>query len=180
MDKERIFKKMKTWNMILIIVGIIAILFSVYGLISDLTTDWDEYVVSMKQLYEQAGLSTTSLSVEAFKPSAFKIVQEVISLLIMVYIVLVAVKNNTKINNKESINTLPYILKLILFVFTFVISVIISSGFLDMLPKEASGAMMFIVIFLSILFVIYFIFALLPSIRLLMLSNKLNKLEEEN
>lgn len=190
MTKEKIFKKMKTWNNIFVVYGIITTIFSLFGLVKIFTTDWESVVEIQKQSNEVLGISSAGLTVDSIKPSTFMTVVSIIIIGVTIYTIYMAIKNKENIQNKEKVNNLPYIIYLILLVYGVISSFVNSKANFSSLTSMSAGlnsmpegglptiAIVIIVIMIGIIGLMAFL-NIAPSVKMLRLNKKIDKLEED-
>lgn len=190
MTKEKIFKKMKTWNNIFVVYGIITTIFSVLGLMKIFTTDWESVLEIQKQSNEALGISSAGLTIESIKPSTFMTVMSILVILVTIYTIYMAIKNKENISNEQKVNNLPYIIYLILLVYGFISSFInsktnlspitsMTSSMTSMpegIPTVAVVILVFIIVFAGLLLFLN----IAPSVKMLRLNKKLDKLNDDN
>ncbi len=181
MKRDEIYKKMGFWNGFYLVIGVIGLLFSIYNIVDTFITKNTE-----KKL-EKFGLDPAE-----FGTTTFDKVILVIVTIISIYCVVMAFKNRGKIIEKLKVDVLPYILTLLLAAFNFVRGIIQQTNTKQMpeLNNEVNKAIegvdqnaLMAGVAIGIVFVVIaLILELLPSIRMLMLNSKLNKLpvEEES
>lgn len=190
MTREKIFKKMKTWNNIFVVYGIITTIFSLFGLVKIFTTDWESVVEIQKQSNEVLGISSAGLTVDSIKPSAFMTVVSIIIIGVTIYTIYMAIKNKENIKNKEKVNNLPYIIYLILLVYGIISSFVNSkanfspmasmSAGLNSMPEGGLPSIAIAIIIIIIVFVGLMVFLnIAPSIKMLRLNKKIDKLEDD-
>lgn len=190
MTREKIFKKMKTWNNIFVVYGIITTIFSLFGLVKIFTTDWESVVEIQKQSNEVLGISSAGLTVDSIKPSTFMTVVSIIIIGVTIYTIYMAIKNKENIKNKEKVNNLPYIIYLILLVYGIISSFVNSkanfspmasmSAGLNSMPEGGLPSIAIAIIIIIIVFVGLMVFLnIAPSIKMLRLNKKIDKLEDD-
>lgn len=190
MTREKIFKKMKTWNNVFVVYGIITTIFSLFGLVKIFTTDWESVVEIQKQSNEVLGISSAGLTVDSIKPSTFMTVVSIIIIGVTIYTIYMAIKNKENIQNKEKVNNLPYIIYLILLVYGVISSFVNSKANFSPLTSMSAGlnsmpegglptiAIVIMVIIIGIIGLMAFL-NIAPSVKMLRLNKKIDKLEED-
>lgn len=190
MTREKIFKKMKTWNNVFVVYGIITTIFSLFGLVKIFTTDWESVVEIQKQSNEVLGIRSAGLTVDSIKPSTFMTVVSIIIIGVTIYTIYMAIKNKENIQNKEKVNNLPYIIYLILLVYGVISSFVNSKANFSSLTSMSAGlnsmpegglptiAIVIIVIMIGIIGLMAFL-NIAPSVKMLRLNKKIDKLEED-
>lgn len=190
MTREKIFKKMKTWNNVFVVYGIITTIFSLFGLVKIFTTDWESVVEIQKQSNEVLGISSAGLTVDSIKPSTFMTVVSIIIIGVTIYTIYMAIKNKENIQNKEKVNNLPYIIYLILLVYGVISSFVNSKANFSPMASMSAGlnsmpegglptiAIVIMVIIIGIIGLMAFL-NIAPSVKMLRLNKKIDKLEED-
>lgn len=176
MNKEKIFKKISSWNTFFIVFGILSALMGLYNLYGNIT--WDS--------------KYANTDMESLKPATITVVISAIITLVTIYTIILAIKNRTKISDKMAINTMPYIITLLVQVYSIVTGIVTMfltkdnvSGMMNMAMESVDGmegmegffATMMIVTF-GIVAITYFL-GIFPSIRILLLNKKAGKINEE-
>ena len=161
MLKESLFRKMKTWNTVTIILKIISVIFGIIGVGSLL------FIGNSPDLLDELG--KMGLDTSIYQLDAISLTITSVIIIIQVVIVVMAIMNAKKIKNMEQINNLPYILILIIQAYSIIDTVIsLISGI------EAS----ILVTIISTL--IGTLISVGPAVMVLLKNKEIGKLEEEN
>ncbi|MDL2310770.1 hypothetical protein LJC13_02185 [Peptostreptococcaceae bacterium OttesenSCG-928-C18] len=168
MLREQIFRKMKTWNTVFIVFGIIGLAFSVFGLVSGAILIPDYFSINM-----------------------IETVISLVMLVVTIYTVVVAIKNNKIIAEEKEVNVIPYILTLMMQAYSIVMGVVsifngsieanLSMNGLDNVSTADTKMLLTIGMITAVVtLAISALVGILPSLRVLMLNGKAKKIEEVN
>lgn len=181
MYSDKIYKKISSWNTFYIIFGILSSLMGAYGLYGNLT--WK----STYEKYKDMGV-LDGVSMENYKPNIFNVVISAIVLVITIYTIVLAIKNRKNIRDKIQLNILPYIITLILQVYsiiTAVITMIFTKGITGDISANlenvegAGGFFAITMIVTYLMMAIMYTLGILPSVRIIMLNKKTKNIIEE-
>ncbi|QQK07345.1 hypothetical protein [Miniphocaeibacter halophilus] len=161
MDKERLFKRAKGWNTFIIVIKIITVIFTVLGLVS-------LYAINnSKEVRDQLIAVGTDMSV--FETSTFDNIISIIILIITIGIIVMAIMNSKKMKNQELFNITPYILIILLVIYS------VATTIISAVSLNVPGAMMSIIINM----IISILINVLPSVIIISSYNKINNIMGE-